>query len=75
MIGYQTTRELNAVRAKYRGQIIPQPALTIMDAETARLAASDLAAHALKVGNAAPDFPKKLRLVQGQVICPVITNI
>ena len=56
MISYQTTREMNAARAKYRGQIIPQPALTIMDAETARLAASDLAAHALKVGNAAPDF-------------------
>ncbi len=56
MIGYQTTREMNAARAKYRGQIIPQPALTIMDAETSRLAASNLAAHALKVGNAAPDF-------------------
>ena len=56
MIGYQTTREINAARAKYRGQIIPQPALTIMDAETARLAASDLAARALNIGNAAPDF-------------------
>jgi peroxiredoxin len=56
MIGYQTTREINAARAKYRGQIIPKPALAIMDAETSRLAASGLAARALKVGNTAPDF-------------------
>ncbi len=56
MIGYQTTREINAARAKYRGQIIPKPALAIMDAETSRLAASGLAARALKVGDAAPDF-------------------
>jgi peroxiredoxin len=56
MIGYQTTRELNAARAKYRGQIIPQAALTIMDAEISRLAASGLAARALKVGDPAPDF-------------------
>src|SRR5580692_1579740 len=56
MIGYQTTRELNAARAKYRGQIIPKAALTVMDAETSRLTASDLAAHALTVGNISPDF-------------------
>jgi peroxiredoxin len=56
MIDHQTTRELDAARAKYRGEIIPKPALAIMDAETARLAASDLAAAALKVGDPAPDF-------------------
>lgn len=78
MIGYQTTRELNAARAKYRGQIIPKPALAIVDAETSRLAASGLAARALKVGDAAPDFilpdvhgdPVRLRalLDQGPVV-------
>jgi peroxiredoxin len=78
MTGYQTTRELKAARAKYRGQIIPKPALTIMDAETSRLAASNLAARALKAGNAAPDFilpdvqgePVRLRalLDQGPVV-------
>jgi peroxiredoxin len=78
MIGYQTTRELKATRAKYRGQIIPQPVLTIMDAETSRLAASGLATRALKVGNTAPDFilpdvhgePVRLRalLDQGPVV-------
>lgn len=56
MINYQTTRELNAARAKYRGEIIPKPALAVMDKETSRLAASDLAAGALKTGVAAPDF-------------------
>ena len=56
MIGYQTTRELNATRAKYRGQLLPKSALAVMDAETSRLAASDLVAHALKVGDPAPDF-------------------
>ncbi|HXI73396.1 MAG TPA: peroxiredoxin-like family protein [Verrucomicrobiae bacterium] len=78
MINYQTTRELNAARAKYRGQIIPQPALTIMDADTSRLAASDLAARALKVGHTAKDFilpdvhgePVRLRALfdQGPVV-------
>lgn len=53
---HETTRELDAARAKYRGQIIPKPALDIMDAETARLAASHLAAGALKAGGTAPDF-------------------
>ncbi|HTV39185.1 MAG TPA: peroxiredoxin-like family protein [Candidatus Sulfotelmatobacter sp.] len=53
---YQTTRELDAARDRYRGQIIPKPALAVMDAETSRLAASNLAVRALKVGNTAPDF-------------------
>jgi peroxiredoxin len=53
---HQTTRELDATRARYRGQIIPKPALAVMDAETSRLAATDLASHALKVGDQAPDF-------------------
>jgi peroxiredoxin len=52
----ETTRELDAARAKYRGQIFPKPALVIMDAETARLAASNLAGGALKLGDSAPDF-------------------
>lgn len=52
----KTTRELDAARARYRGQITPKPALAVMDAETARLAASDLTAHALQAGDAAPDF-------------------
>jgi peroxiredoxin len=56
MINHQTTRELDAARARYRGEIIPKPALAVMDAETSRLAASELAAHALKVGDTAPDF-------------------
>src|SRR5580658_4227885 len=56
MIGYQTTRELNAARAKYRGQLLPKSALAVMDAETSRLAASGLTAHALKVGDTVPDF-------------------
>ena len=56
MINYHTTRELNAARAKYRGQVIPKPALAVMDAETSRLAASGLAARALKVGDTARDF-------------------
>ena len=53
---HETTRELDATRAKYRGQIIPKPALAIMDAETARLAASNVAGGALKMGDSAPDF-------------------
>jgi len=52
----QTTRELDAARAWYRGEIIPKPALAVMDAETARLAASGVALRALKPGAAAPDF-------------------
>ncbi len=53
---HETTREVDAARARYRGEIIPEPALAVMDAETARLAASDLASHALKAGDTAPDF-------------------
>jgi len=53
---HETTRELDAARAKYRGQMIPKPALAVMDAETSRLAASDLVARALKAGDVAPDF-------------------
>jgi hypothetical protein len=34
---HETTHELDAARAKYRGKIIPKSALAIMDAETARL--------------------------------------
>ena len=56
MNSHETTRELDAARAKYRGKIIPKPALGIMDAETSRLAASNLAGGALKVGDPAPDF-------------------
>jgi peroxiredoxin len=56
MINHETTREMNAARAKYREQIIPKPVLTVMDAETSRLAASGLAARALNVGDSAPDF-------------------
>jgi hypothetical protein len=53
---HETTRELEAARAKYRGQMIPKPALAIMDAEMARVAASNMASNALKVGDTAPDF-------------------
>jgi hypothetical protein len=53
---HETARELDATRAKYRGHIIPKPALAIMDAETARLAASNVAGSALKMGDSAPDF-------------------
>lgn len=56
MNSHETTHEFAAARAKYRRQIIPKPALAIMDAETARLAASNLAAQALKAGDSAPDF-------------------
>ena len=52
----ETTLELAAARAKYRGEIIPKPALAVMDAETSRLVATNLASHALKVGDQAPDF-------------------
>src|SRR5438132_8158200 len=52
----ETTRELDDARAKYRGKIIPKPALRVMDAEMARLAASRPASRALKAGDSAPDF-------------------
>jgi peroxiredoxin len=51
-----TTQELNAARAKYRGKIIPGPALSVMDAETDALKASGLERRALKPGAVAPDF-------------------
>src|SRR5260370_12972336 len=56
MNSHETTQELDSARARYRGQIIPKSALAIMDAETSRLAASDLVGRALKIGEAAPDF-------------------
>lgn len=56
MIGYQTTLELKAARAKYRGQLTPKPALAVMDAETSRLAASNLVSRALNIGDTVPDF-------------------
>jgi hypothetical protein len=56
MINYQTTRELDAARAKYRRQIIPGPALAVMDEETSRLAASNFTTRALEAGDRAPDF-------------------
>ena len=56
MNSHETTRELDAARAKYRGKIIPKSALAIMDAETARLAASNLTGGALKTGDSVPDF-------------------
>src|SRR5882724_2721565 len=56
MNSHETTRELKTARDKYCGQIIPKSALAVMDAETARLAAPNLAAQALQVGDSAPDF-------------------
>jgi peroxiredoxin len=53
---HETTHELDPARAKYRGQIIPKTALAIMDAETARVTASNLASDALKTGDSAPHF-------------------
>jgi hypothetical protein len=41
---HETTRELDASRAQYRGKISPEPAWASLDAETARLAVSNLAA-------------------------------
>ena len=56
MNSHETARELDAARGKYRRKIIPTPALAIMDAETARLAASNLAGGVLNMGDPAPDF-------------------
>lgn len=36
---HETTRERDAAPARYRGKIIPKPALAIMDANNTRLAA------------------------------------
>jgi hypothetical protein len=51
-----TTQELDAARAKYRGQIIPADALSVMDAETEALRASGIERRALEPGAVAPDF-------------------
>ena len=63
---HETTLELETARAWYRGQIIPKPVLAVMDAETARLAESGLTTHALKAGDAVPDFI--LPDAQGQLV-------
>jgi hypothetical protein len=51
-----TTQELDATRAKYRGEIIPADALSVMDAETEALRACGIERRALKPGAVAPDF-------------------
>ena len=51
-----TTQELDATRVKYRGEIIPADALSVMDAETEALRASGIERRALKPGAVAPDF-------------------
>ena len=56
MSTYLTTRELDAARAKYRGEIIPADALSVMDAETEALRASGIERRALKPGTPVPDF-------------------
>jgi thiol-disulfide isomerase/thioredoxin len=69
MFSHLTTQELNATRAKYRGEIIPGPALSVMDAETEALRASGIERRALKPGAIAPDFmlpDSKGRLVRLQ---------
>ena len=56
MSTHLTTQELDAARAKYRGEIIPAGALSVMDAETEALRASGIERRALKPGAVAPDF-------------------
>jgi peroxiredoxin len=56
MSNHLTTQELDAARAKYRGEIIPVPALAVIDAETEVLRASGVEERALKPGLLAPDF-------------------
>jgi peroxiredoxin len=56
MSSHLTTQELDAARAKYRGKVIPTPALSVMDAETEALRNSGLEHRSLKPGAAAPDF-------------------
>jgi hypothetical protein len=51
-----TSQELDATRAKYRGEIIPAGDLSVMDAETEALRASGIERRALKPGAIAPDF-------------------
>jgi peroxiredoxin len=56
MSTHLTTQELDAVRAKYRGEIIPGGALSVMDAETEALRVSGIGRRALHAGAVAPDF-------------------
>jgi hypothetical protein len=56
MSTHLTTEELAAARAKYRGEIIPADALSVMDTETEALRASGIEHRALKPGAVAPDF-------------------
>jgi hypothetical protein len=56
MSTHLTTQELDAARAKYRGEIIPADALSVMDAETEALRASGIERRALQPGAVAPDF-------------------
>jgi hypothetical protein len=56
MSTHLTTQELDAALAKYRGEIIPADALSVMDAETEALRASGIERRALKPGAVAPDF-------------------
>jgi hypothetical protein len=51
-----TARELDAMCAKYHGEIIPVDALSVMDPETEALRASGIELRALKPGASAPDF-------------------
>jgi len=56
MPDHLTTQELDGARAKYRGEIIPGAALSMIDAETEALRASGIEDRALKPGLLAPDF-------------------
>jgi hypothetical protein len=56
MSTHLTTRELDSTRAKYRREIIPGDALSVMDSETEALRASGIERRALKPGAIAPDF-------------------
>jgi peroxiredoxin len=56
MSDHLTTQELDAARAKYRGEIIFAPALAVIDAEIEVLRVSGLEDRALKPGHVAPDF-------------------
>jgi peroxiredoxin len=56
MSSHLTTQELEAARAKYRGEVIPAPALSVMDTETEAMRKSGLEHRTLKRGAAAPDF-------------------
>ena len=56
MSDHLTTQELAVARTKYRSEIIPTAALSVMDAETEALRASGLEDRALKPGLFAPDF-------------------